>query len=227
MSIKLVSMLAAITAVFATTSAQAATVTVTEVDTNPLRSIHGLHENTAANGVSIAGSVVTANYGDGSSEELVWAQTSRWAGGVAGAFIEMSLGGSEFMLSTTKRLTSLLFDAGSGGALFDTRKDGTEGSKWGFSYQEGSTGILAGLIDVTYYGMVNVMGDPNDPSVYTHMLVDYSGTEGDGLFGSTSFSTDLDDLAFDGDLSTVPLPGGLPLLMAGIAGLGFVRRRKA
>lgn len=222
--------LAALSSILIAGGANAASVSVSMLDGDISTSTYGLHENTAATGASIAGSIVTANYEDGTSEELTWAQLGRWNGGVAGAFFEMSFERAEFLLTSTKRLTSFVLNAGAGGALFDTVKDGTVGSKWGYRYKEGTTGILDGLIDVVYSGLVNVAGDTNESSVYTTMTVDFSGTEGGGLFGTTSFSTDLDDLAFDGDLSpvsSVPLPGGLPLLLAGVVGLGFVKRRKS
>ncbi len=209
--------------------ANAATVTATTDDGDLSRSLYGLHSNTAATGPSIVGSVITATYVDGTSEELVWVQTSRWVGGISSAFISMSLERSHFMLETTKRLATLLFDAGSGGALFDVFIGGTAGSSWGSPYYEYTdTGVspLVGDIDVSYFNKVMVAGDANEPSTYTHMLVDYTRTSGGGLFGETAFFTDLDDLAYDGDLEAVPLPDSLPLLMGGIAGLGLLTRRR-
>lgn len=223
--------LAAVILAVGAIGANAATVTVTEEDGTPGTSLYGLHEDTAATGVGLVGARVTASYSDGTTEDLVWSQTGRWSGGVTGANMTMSFERNDFVMTTTKILTSLLMDVGSGGSVFDVRPEGTEGSKWGYTYYEGATGMLSGIIGVTYSGIVSVLGDLNLPSIYTHMLVDYSGTSGGGVLGTTSFFTDIDDLAFDGDISypdvqAVPLPAGLPLLLVGLFGLGAVRRRR-
>ncbi len=201
-------------------------------DGHVMKSMYGLHEDTAATGASIVGSIIKATYVDGTSEELTWEQTGRWTGGVSGGFITMSLERAFFAMETTKRLATLMFDAAAGGALFDITKYGTVGSKWGYRFREYTdNGIapLTGEIGVRYSGLVVVDGDTNQSSTYRRMLVDYTGTEGGGALGYTEFNSDLDDLAFDGDLvdlTPVPLPASLPLLLGGFAGLGLLRRRK-
>ena len=58
------------------------------------------------------------------------------------------------------------------------------------------------------------------------MSVDFSGLWGGGLLGSMAFETDLDTLRVAGDLTPVPVPGGLPLLASGALLLGLARRFK-
>ena len=103
----------------------------------------------------------------------------------------------------------------------------TIGTDWGFPFRVEGGDPLTGEIVVTYENGLHVAGQTRASDTFTKMTVDYSGLEGGGLFGTTIFKTDLDELAVPGDLSAVPLPAGMPLLLLAFGTLGLVHRRKA
>lgn len=204
---------------------------------------NGMHINTSVNGDDIDGTRVTMSFADGTVESLVW-QTFpgefaadgtrlRTLGGVRGLGASLTMNDRDYTLTTTKMLTSLKMEAGYGSAIFDIlvgvkgdRAGNTLGSKIGYPYGTVGGDALTGEIDVTYSGALRVAGFERQTDTFTTMMVDYTGLAGGGLFGTTMFEADLDKLAVEGDLTPVPLPGGMPLLMAGAGALVLLRRRK-
>ena len=124
-----------------------------------------------------------------------------------------------------------------GASLFDvstadeaTGPGSTPGSSFGFPFSF-TFGEPDGDVAVTYSGAVNLLGAPAVGDLFTTMSVDFTGLTGNGFTGSANYVSDQDTLRFAGDLrlatpAPVPLPAGLPLLIAGLGGLGLLRRMK-
>lgn len=111
----------------------------------------------------------------------------------------------------------------------------TPGSSLGFpfAFTFGAPMDLMDEVKVTYSGAVNIKGEPAVGDLFTTMLVDFTGLEstGGGFTGSATYISDQDTLRVAGDLmavtpSPVPLPAGLPLLLAGLGGLAILRRSR-
>ncbi len=63
-------------------------------------------------------------------------------------------------------------------------------------------------------------------------VASFFGVTSDTPFNTVAFSlllgedAGLDNITYGGDAAVIPLPGGLPLLLAGLAGLGIAARRR-
>lgn len=104
----------------------------------------------------------------------------------------------------------------------------TVGSSFGFPFSF-TFNEPDGDVDVRYSGAVNLLGAPAVGDLFTTMTVDFTGLNGGGFTGSANYVSDQDTLRFAGDLvpvepAVVPLPAGLPLLLAGLGGLAILRR---
>lgn len=194
--------------------------------------------DTSVSGTDLVGMSVKATFSDGSSELLAWQDTSaaghRQRGGVSGLGFSLSFEPGAWTLSASSLLTGLEIDAASGGAFFDIlagRKSGTMGdtlgSKVGSAYTVIGGDTLSGEIAATYSNAIHFRDVDRGTDLFKVLSVDYSNLVGGGLFGTTLFKTDLDPFKVAGDLSQVPLPGGLALMLGGIAGLGVMRRKKS
>lgn len=217
-------------------SANAATVTMQQDAGVGVESEYGMSAKTSTHGRHLGGMQLTASYLDGTTEDLVW-QAYSGHGDVTGSGLYMFFAWDHFELTTTKRLTSLSMDAASGNAIFDifTLEEGedgnTTGTARGFSYRMRDAENLNGNVDVTYSNLMSLKGTEAQGDAYTHMLIDYSGLEGGGFLGYVEFATDMDSLAVAGDLnpvsvSNMPLPAGMPLLLAGLGVLGLYKRKR-
>lgn len=104
----------------------------------------------------------------------------------------------------------------------------TLGTEFGSAFEFDAFSAPTGSVEVTYSGAVNIVGAPAVGDIFTTMKVDFTGLDGGGFMGSTNYSSDQDTLLVPGDLvpvSPVPLPAGLPMLVAALGGLALLRRR--
>ncbi|AZQ66203.1 VPLPA-CTERM sorting domain-containing protein [Silicimonas algicola] len=233
---------AAIALAFMAASASAATVNIATDEGDLHVTQNGFDTNTSVDGDEIDGMTVIATYVGGLTETLTWGTISGLLGGVSGSGLDLTFSTGSYNLVTSMSLASLELNAATGNAVFDilsgindgTRGD-TLGTKIGYGYSTTGGDALEGAIGVTYLDGVIREGLARGTDIFTRMVVDYTGLTGGGLLGTTLFRTDLDNLAVAGDIapvdtpdmSEVPLPAGMPLLLAGLGVLGFVRRKRA
>lgn len=215
--------------------AQAATVNITTSISSAYQSEHGLRSNTGSEGVDLDGALVSADYADRPSEDLVWeAQGIGWsnAGWADGEDTNLFMSWDGFDLTATSLLTSLSIDLTSASSAFDisTAYDpdplSTLGSSFGFPFEIYSGGAaLLGSIAVTYTGIVNLANSVAAGDLFTTMTIDFTGLSTGGFLGEMSFRSDIDTFEVAGDLSPVPLPASLSFLLIGLGGLGLARKR--
>jgi hypothetical protein len=183
-------------------------------------------------GDGMVGMRVTGYFADTTSEVLAWAATGAGAGGVSGGF-SVAVSGDTFsadwVVSTRKTLTGLLFEGQPGDTLFDRSlpAPGTAGSANGadFTYVGDQ---LDGSIRVLYSRPLAVLPAPSLGDTWVNMLVELSGLDGGGLGAGQTlrFVQDTDNVALPGDIRPVPVPGALPLLGTALAGLCLLRWRR-
>lgn len=215
--------------------ASAATVNVSTDAGTTYIATDGIGVGTSVSGGSLAGMEVMVAYSDGSSETLTWGARAndRHHGEVTSAGMSLDLAWWDFTLSATNRIASIAMSTLGLPAVFDISTsdpaDDTEGTGRGVSFDIRSGAPDDGEIGVAFSNQVLADGDDSGIDLFTDVMIDFSGLEDGGFFGNLNFVMDFDPLASSNleAVSEVPLPPGLPLLMAGIVGLGLVKRRKS
>jgi hypothetical protein len=211
----------------AAASAQAAPLTATVSRTAGTAFDTAGITNFVTTGELMAGTRVTAFFGNGTSETLVWAATGAGSGGVSGSGWSLTLSGDSFNSpwtlsnsSVASGLTGFAVDGRLGSTTFDTigTPDLSPGSLQGNSL--GSANGPAGLtLGVAYTDQLSV-GGTFFGDEYLRMLVSFGTT----LLGSEqtlSFLTDTDNATTLP--RNVPEPATLALLGAALLGLGAAR----
>lgn len=237
-------------------AATATTVTVVTQTGAPYVSPVGVRDDTGSRGVDLVGAQVTATYADTTSEALTWGALDPFTAGAAtGTDFAIYMDFEGFDIRATKQLTHLRIELtnsfslvdGSGRSVFDvltadTNEPGnTPTSAFGFpvrfegqSYAQVSffgtllpfgetTDAPEGTVTATYSDSVSVGGAPAQGDLFSTLSIDFAGLNAGFFQGEANFETDIDTLRV---ASPVPLPAGLPLLLAGLGGLMLVRSRR-
>ncbi|MEH6737285.1 MAG: hypothetical protein V7695_01910 [Sulfitobacter sp.] len=170
----------------------------------------GIRADTSSRGVDLAGAMIVATYGDGTTESLTWAAFDPYTfGGATGTDIAMSFGFAEHILTTTKLLTSLEVDLRPAGSVFDitTTMEGaldginTPTSKNGFPFEILSDDAAeTGSVTATYSNIVSLTGHPAEGDLFTTILIDFSDLLAGGVLGEIRWNSDIDTLETAGDL---------------------------
>jgi hypothetical protein len=186
-------------------------INITQRNEDPHVATTGFRSDTGSRGVDLAGARITATYTDGSSQRLIWQAFDPFTnGGAMGTHIDMSFGFAFHQLTTTQALRSLEIDLQPSASVFDTSRleddetlgGSTPGSAGGHPFLVApESEALAGTIEVTYSGIINLAGRPAEGDIYTTMLVDFTGLAGGGLLGQIEWSSDIDTLAEGGALT--------------------------
>ena len=221
---------AALGAMLIAGTASAATVNVTTDDSTVLTTT-GLTQFSTF-GKDMAGMIVTANFANGASEQLIWAPTGGNGGGVTGSLFSLTLAGDSFTtnwhltnLNQDSALTKLTINAAPGKTVFDiiVNPETTPGSHQGQAFDERSA-ALGGTITAAYSNAVALSGNPPLGDLYALLMADFTDLSNNGLLYNVlfSFRADTDNSATS--ISSVPLPGALPLLMIALGMLGIMMR---
>ncbi|WP_370399258.1 VPLPA-CTERM sorting domain-containing protein [Sulfitobacter sp. JB4-11] len=237
-------------------TAGATSVTVVTQDGTPFASTVGVRDDTGSRGVDLVGAKVTATYSDTSSEVLTWGALDPFTAGAAqGTDFGIYMDFEGFDIRATKQLSMLKIDLstsssiadGSGQSVFDIltaeglEPGNTPSSSFGFPVtfddkpftQVSFFGTLlapgetteapAGSVIATYSNIVSVGGAAPQGDLFSTLALDFGGLDSGFFFGEANFETDVDTLRI---AAPVPLPAGLPLLIAGLGGLGLLRIRR-
>jgi len=211
-------------------TASAATVSV-NTDNSTVLTTTGLTQF-ATNGDDMDGMIVTAQFASGASQQLVWGTTGVNTGGATGSLFSLTLSGDTFTqswnltnLNQDSALTNLTINAAPGNTVFDiiATPDTTPGSASGLAFVDRSASV-GGSISVLYSNPVALTGEDPLHDLYALLMADFATLNDGGLLFDTAylFGADTDNSATR--ISSVPLPGALPLLMIALGMLGIMLR---
>ena len=185
-------------------------IVINRLDEDPHETVYGIRDDTSSRGVDLEGARITLTYADGSVETLTWHATDPYTNGAAvGEDTQMSFGYDWHHLETTKPLATMEIDLQSASSVFDTTTTAdddpnggsTPTSLEGFPFRvESGSRDLAGDIEVTYSGIVNLAGSPAAGDLFTTMTVDFSDLPEGGLLGNLAWKSDIDTMREEGDL---------------------------
>jgi hypothetical protein len=216
---------------FASKPVQAATINLVS-DLTPTHSTkHGIRSDTSTSSVDLIGMLLTVNYTSGAQENLAWERLGTYRGGLrSDAGIALSYVNFGLSLITNTRISSIGFNLAPASALFDTlglpegAVGNTVGTKIGGPLRiTGGDLIDTDTVGVRFSNLLVVAGYAAGMDAFTNLLIDFSRVSGGGLLGGFSFGVDTDSLAVAGDLTPVPLPASLFLLLAAVAALTKLR----
>lgn len=174
---------------------------------------------------------------DDGSGAISWADLDSDSGGVTGTGWSLRVDGDTFApyawtltVEDGTELTSLFLDGTTGNTIFDRTNpnSGTPGSASGRDFALGSSfDSLIGTVNVTYSGNVGVGSNTPLADLYAFLNIDFTGLS-DGFLGAGTytFSQDTDNAVSSIEPSAIPLPAAAWMLLAGIGGLGVMRRRQ-
>jgi Hint domain len=185
-------------------------IVINRLDEDPHETVHGIRDDTSSRGVDLDGARITLTYADGTTETLTWHATDLYTNGAAvGENTQMSFGYDWHHLETTKPLATMEIDLQPASSVFDTTTapdddpngGSTPTSLEGFPFRvSADSRDLAGDLEVTYAGIVNLAGSPPAGDLFTTMTVDFSALPKGGLVGSLDWKSDIDTMREEGDL---------------------------
>lgn len=226
-------------------AAKAATYDVVTDLTPTYVSDHGARWwNLATYSTDFIGMLVTVDYADGGSESLTWQRNVDGNDFFANIFppapnaesddFSMSFVNRGFSLvSNVRRLSSVTLDLAPASAIFDVTSDREFAPGNTFTTHSGSPFRVTDDSDLaaddhvtaSYSGLMQLAGFAPGVDAFTQLVIDFSQAAGGGLLGAFAFAGDTDALAVTGDLTAVPLPKGILLMLAGLGAFGAVRLR--
>lgn len=175
----------------------------------------------ATTGADMNGMTVYAQFANGDSQTLTWANSGTTSGGVNGASWSLSLTGDSFMKSWAftnnkgSNLVALQMD-GASKVVFDTTFNGLVGTPNSDSGKTFNANTSLAYV-ATYSNLVGTMGNAPVGDIYQTLSVNFSGAGGIG--GNWIFNQDTDNV------SVVPVPAAAWLFGSGLLGLaGFARK---
>ena len=153
-------------------------------------------DNRNARGSDFDGSVVTAEFADGSTETVTWRALDASSGEARGTNILIEATGSThfggFMISTTETLTKLTMETLPGGKVFFDIGRAFEGGAGNTENTGGGNPVIvvdadasvSGTIAATYSGIIGLEGDGFSSDAYTTVEIDFSGLSSGGVDGA-------------------------------------------
>lgn len=221
-----------VAAILNSAPAQAATVSVDYNMDLAYKSVHGVRSDTSTYSTDLVGALFRAVYTDGTAEDWNWVRYSEY--GAATDHISDDLAfdyrwwGFEMQVQKGLRSfevnlapASVIWDAGEY-PEWDLRNTPTTYGGEEFRISDGNN-ALSGAVNATYFNRLRVGDNPIGEDVFTNLLIDFSGLTNGGLFSNITWSFDMDVLAVAGDLTPVPLPKGILLLLAAIGTFALMR----
>jgi hypothetical protein len=173
-------------------------------------------------GDTMDGMLVTATFGDGTTDTQTWADISAGTGGVSGTGWSLSASGDTWnydawTLTSTASLASIEIDAiSSGFTVFDTAWSPFPGTPDSADGRTFTTSFSAVDIDATYSIMVGVGGNAPVGDIWGNLLIAFD--EPVILRDGMTFTADTDNI--------VPAPGAIMLSGIGVSLIGWLRRRR-
>ncbi|WP_342078287.1 hypothetical protein [Yoonia sp. SS1-5] len=217
-------------------AANAATLDISHKLEVEYETVDGVRSNTATYSTDFHGSLVTATYVDGTTESMIWTQTSQWTAGINSDDIGLRYRWWGFDLTAHRGLASLSFDLAASGVIFDagyhegevgntpTTSSGIPVHLNAFNSWNTADSSLIGSVHATYSGLVQMVGHAPGMDAFTRLLIDFTGLEGGGFLGAVTLALDLDVLEGGSEgISNVPLPPALLLLLAAVGALGLLQ----
>ncbi|MFN0184789.1 MAG: PEP-CTERM sorting domain-containing protein [Aquabacterium sp.] len=196
----------------------------------------GMTHNAAAltgfstTGSDMAGIRVTAYFSNSTSQTAIWSDQGGGYGGAFGAGWGLTLDGDSFTSPWTlyndanALMVRLVVDGKLGRTAFDMISDPelSPGSARGKAFTDADLdGAGVRFVDVLYLDRL-VVGGVFYEDLYTRMDLRF---EGDGLLGQLTFLADTDNASVD-IRPGIPEPSTYALLGLGLAGVGWVARRR-
>lgn len=121
-------------------------------------------------------------------------------------------------------VTSIKFSGAPGRTIFDVMPgpdEGTPGSAWGQAFQRNG-GSFPGPVTGIYSNLVSITGQAAVGDLYEQLTINFDG----GLTSTYNFWADTDNSPFGVPVTAVPEPGTIGLMLAGIAGVSLLVRRR-
>lgn len=212
--------------------AQAATVNVNYNMDLTHKSVNGVRSDTSTYSTDLVGALFRAVYTDGTTEDWNWVRYSEYGAATDhvsddlafdykwwGFEMQVQKGLQSFEVNLEP--ASVIWDAGEY-PEWDPRNTPTTYGGEQFRISTGNE-ALDGTVNATYSNRLRVGDHPVGEDAFTNLLIDFSGLANGGLFSNITWSFDMDVLAVAGDLTPVPLPAGILLLLAAIGAFALIR----